>query len=74
MKKIVLSTSISSEAKRKIEKMAKELNVSKSWLVQQAIEQYIERYDEVLSDMRIATLKEGKNHQDILKEYGLLSD
>jgi len=54
MKKIVLSTSISSEA--------------------QAIEQYIERYDEVLSDMRIATLKEGKNHQDILKEYGLLSD
>jgi len=74
MKKIVLSTSISSEAKRKIEKMAKELNVSKSWLVQQAIEQYIERYDEVLSDMRIATLKEEKNHQDILKEYGLLSD
>ena len=74
MKKIVLSTSISSEAKRKIEKMAKELNVSKSWLVQQAIEQYIERYDEVLSDMRIATLKEGKNHQDILKEYGLLPD
>ena len=69
--KAIITTTIDRETKEKIEEIAKELNVSKSWLIQQAVEQYIERYDEYLSDMRIASLKEGKKHKDILKEYGL---
>ena len=71
MGKTIITTTVNSEIKKRIEEIAKELNVSKSWVIQQAVEQYIERYDEYLSDMRIASLKEGKSHKNILKEYGL---
>ncbi|MEO5358661.1 MAG: ribbon-helix-helix domain-containing protein [Nitrospirae bacterium YQR-1] len=52
---------------------AKELQVSKSWIVQQALKQYFDKYDEHLSDMRIASLSESISHEDVLKEYGLSS-
>ncbi len=55
---------------------AKEWQVSENWIVQQALEQYfLDKYDENLSDMRIASLSEADSiaHEDVLKEYGLSS-
>lgn len=67
----VISTKIDESTDRLLEKIAGELDVSKSWIVQQALKQYIERYDSYLSDIRIASLGETKSHEEVLKEYGL---
>jgi predicted transcriptional regulator len=67
----VISTKIDDKTDEILGKMAGELDVSKSWVVQQAIKQYLERYDSYLSDVRIASLSETKGHKTILKEYGL---
>ncbi|MEO5358603.1 MAG: ribbon-helix-helix domain-containing protein [Nitrospirae bacterium YQR-1] len=56
-----------------LEFYAQQLQVSKSWIVQQALKQYFDKYDEHLSDMRIASLSESISHEDVLKEYGLSS-
>lgn len=50
---------------------SKELQLSKSWIIQQALQQYFTKYDEYLSDVRIASLSEGIPHEEVLKEYGL---
>ena len=67
----VISTKIDDQTDSMLGRMALELDVSKSWVVQQAIKQYLERYDTYLSDVRIASIGETKSHKAVLKEYGL---
>ncbi|MBF0337269.1 MAG: hypothetical protein HQL05_05505 [Nitrospirae bacterium] len=55
---------------------AKEWQVSENWIIQKALTEYLfDKYDEDLSDMRIASLSEADSiaHEDVLKEYGLSS-
>lgn len=67
----IITLQIDGEMNEKLNKIAEELDLPKSWVVKQAIKQYLERYDEFLSDIRISTLEEGKTHKEVLKEYGL---
>jgi predicted transcriptional regulator len=67
----VISTKVDDRINELLEKLAKELNVSKSWIIQQAIMQYLDRYDDYLSDIRIASIGETVSHEDVLEEYGL---
>jgi predicted transcriptional regulator len=67
----VLSTKVDDELDRALGKISDDLKVSKSWIVQQALRQYIERYDESLSDLRIASLGKTIPHEDVLREHGL---
>jgi|GEM_PF-744214 predicted transcriptional regulator len=67
----VISTKVDDRINELLEKLAKELNVSKSWIIQQAIMQYLDRYDDYLSDIRIASIRETVSHEDVLEEYGL---
>lgn len=69
----VISTKIEEKTDTVLEAMAEELSVSKSWIINQALKQYIGRYEDQLSDMRIASLGEIKDHEEIKKEYGLQS-
>ncbi|MBF0466454.1 MAG: CopG family transcriptional regulator [Nitrospirae bacterium] len=69
--KVTISAKVDSSIVDSLEGYAKELQVSKSWIVQQALKQYFDKYDEHLSDMRIASLTEGISHDDVLTEYGL---
>lgn len=71
MAKSVVSVSLNSNLINFLDKYSKELNVSKSWIINQALQSYLDRIDESLSDMRIATLSEAKSHDEVLKEYGL---
>jgi len=54
-----------------LDKYSQELKVSKSWIVRQALQNYFDKLDENLSDMRIETLSKGKSHKEVLREYGL---
>jgi len=67
----VISTKVDDELDRALGQISDDLKVSKSWIVQQALRQYIERYDESLSDLRIASLGKTTAHEDVLREYGL---
>jgi predicted transcriptional regulator len=67
----VISTKVDDRINGLLEKLAKELNVSKSWIIQQAIMQYLDRYDDYLSDIRIASIGKTVSHEDVLEEYGL---
>ena len=40
-------------------------------IVKKALQQYFDKFDEYLSDMRIVTLSKEKSHKDVLKEYDL---
>lgn len=71
MAKKIITVQIDSELNEKLNKMIKKFDLPKSWVIKQAIKQYLDRYDESLSDIRISTLEEGKNHKEVLKEYGL---
>lgn len=67
----VISTKVDEKTSDLIEAMAGELDVTKSWIVNQALRQYLVRYDEYISDIRIASLQQLKQHEDIKKEYAL---
>lgn len=67
----VISTKVDDNISDLIEAMAGELNVTKSWIVNQALRQYLDRYDEYISDIRIASLGQVKQHKDIKGEYAL---
>ena len=67
----VISTKVEEKTDKVLESMAAELSVSKSWIVNQALKQYIGRYDNHLSDIRIASIDETISHEDVRKEYGL---
>lgn len=67
----VISTKIDKGTGDLLERIASELSVTKSWIVNQALKQYLERYDIYLSDTRIASIGETVSHKDVLKEYGL---
>ncbi|MDA8088161.1 MAG: ribbon-helix-helix protein, CopG family [Nitrospiraceae bacterium] len=67
----VISTKVEEKTDEVLEAMAEELSVSKSWIINQALKQYISRYDAQLSDLRIASIGETVDHEDIKKEYGL---
>lgn len=69
--KIGISAKVDSAIGDLLNRYAKELHVSKSWIIQQALKQYFERYDEHLSDIRIASLSETVSHEDVLEEHGL---
>ena len=69
--RINLSAKIDSSLGLSIAQYAKELQVSKSWIVQQALRQYFERYDEYLVDTRIASIGETISHDTLLNEYHL---
>ncbi len=71
--KVIISAKVDKTVFDALNGYAKELQVSKSWIVQQALKQYFDKYDEHLSDMRIASLSESISHEDVLKEYGLSS-
>ncbi len=67
----VISAKVEEKTDKVLESMAAELSVSKSWIVNQALKQYIGRYDDHLSDIRIASIDETISHEDVRKEYGL---
>ena len=67
----VISTKVEEKTDKVLEAMAAELDVSKSWIINQALKQYIGRYDDHLSDVRIASIGETVNHEDVRKEYGI---
>lgn len=67
----VISTKVDTNTDEALESMANALDVSKSWIVNQALKQYIQRYDDYLSDVRIASIAETVGHDDVLKEYAL---
>ncbi|MCM8820689.1 MAG: ribbon-helix-helix domain-containing protein [Candidatus Omnitrophica bacterium] len=67
----IITLQIDAEMNEKLDRITEELDLSKSWVVKQAIKQYLERYDEILSDIRISTIEEGKTHKKLLKEYGI---
>ncbi|WP_420266584.1 ribbon-helix-helix protein, CopG family [Candidatus Magnetominusculus dajiuhuensis] len=69
--KVMISAKVDRSVFDTLDVYAKELQVSKSWIVQQALKQYFDKYDEYLGDMRVASLSEGISHEDVLKEYGL---
>lgn len=69
----VISTKVDEKTDNVLEAIAEELSVSKSWIINQALKQYIGRYEDQLSDMRIASIGETVNHEDIKREYGLQS-
>ncbi|WP_420264361.1 ribbon-helix-helix protein, CopG family [Candidatus Magnetominusculus dajiuhuensis] len=69
--KVMISAKVDRNVFDTLDVYAKELQVSKSWIVQQALKQYFDKYDEYLGDMRVASLSEGISHEDVLKEYGL---
>ncbi len=72
-RKTIISAKVDVDIIESLEFYAQQLQVSKSWIVQQALKQYFDKYDEHLSDMRIASLSESISHEDVLKEYGLSS-
>ncbi|MDA8091984.1 MAG: ribbon-helix-helix protein, CopG family [Actinomycetota bacterium] len=67
----VISTKVEEETDKALEAMAAELSVTKSWIVNQALRQYIGRYEAQLSDMRIASIGETIAHEDVMQEYEL---
>lgn len=67
----VISTKVEEKTDKVLEAMAAELDVSKSWIINQALKQYIGRYDDHLSDVRIASIGQTISHEDIRKEYGI---
>ena len=67
----VISTKVEEKTDEVLEAMAAELDVSKSWIINQALKQYIGRYDDHLSDVRIASIGQTISHEDIRKEYGI---
>ncbi len=71
MGKVMISAKIDESINERLNEYAKELQLSKSWIIQQALKQYLDRYDEYLSDFRISSLSEGIPHEEVLKEYGL---
>lgn len=69
--KVSISAKITHSINSLLNSYARELQVSKSWIIQQALRQYFERYDEHLSDLRIASLSETVSHEEVLEEYGV---
>ena len=69
--KVSISAKVNRSISTLLNSYARELQVSKSWIIQQALKQYFERYDEHLSDIRIASLSEAVSHEDVLEEHGL---
>ncbi|MDD3725723.1 MAG: ribbon-helix-helix domain-containing protein, partial [Candidatus Ratteibacteria bacterium] len=62
----IITFQIDDELNKKLDRITKELDLPKSWIIKQAIKQYLVRYDESLSDIRISTLEEGKTHKEVL--------
>jgi len=71
MAKNVMSFNLDNNLSIFLDKYSKELQVSKSWIVKQALRQYFEKFDEYLSDIRIASLTEEKSHEKVLEEYDI---
>lgn len=67
----VISTKVDDKTDELLEAIAAELDVTKSWVITQALKQYIGKYDIHLADLRIASLHDTVDHEDVLKEYGL---
>ena len=67
----VISAKIDDKTDDMLAMISTELKVSKSWVVNQALDYYLERYDELLSDHVLATMKETIPHEKVLKEFGL---
>lgn len=71
MNKVIISAKIDKGMSDTLCLCAQELQVSKSWIIQQALKQYFDKYEEHIADMRIASIGESISHEDVLKEYGL---
>lgn len=71
VEKEMISAKVDKKLKQLLDEYAAEIQVSRSWVVQQALKHYFDRYDESISDMRIASLAETISHEDVLKEYGI---
>ncbi|MEO5359258.1 MAG: ribbon-helix-helix domain-containing protein [Nitrospirota bacterium] len=61
--KVVISAKVDKNVFDTLDVYAKELHVTKSWIIQQALQQYFDTYDEHLGDMRVASLSEGISHE-----------
>jgi len=52
--------------------LSKDLEVNKTWLIKNALRSYLERYDELLSDYRIASrIGDGIPLEEVMREYGM---
>ena len=71
MAKSIMSFNLDNNMMHFLDKYSKELHVSRSWIVKQALRSYFEKFDEYISDMRIASVSEEKSHEEVLEEYGL---
>jgi predicted transcriptional regulator len=67
----IISAKISDKTDNMLAMISSELKVSKGWVVNQALDYYLERYDELLSGHVLATMKETIPHEKVLKEFGL---
>ena len=67
----VISAKIDDRTDEMLALISSELKVSKSWVVNQALDYYLQRYDELLSDHILATMKETIPHEKVLKEFDL---
>ncbi|WP_201351931.1 ribbon-helix-helix protein, CopG family [Hydrogenimonas urashimensis] len=51
-----------------LDEAAKELDRSRTWLIEQAVSAYMDRLDEIISDKRLDDIKNGKETLYSLKE------
>ncbi len=74
MKKII-SIRLDEELFETLNEYANELNKTKTYLIEKALENYFDKLDEMIADKRIENLKNGKSSvvlmEDVLKKAGI---
>jgi len=74
MKKII-SIRLDEELFETLSEYANELNKTKTYLIEKALENYFDKLDEMVADKRIENLKTGKSSvvsmEDVLKKAGI---
>ena len=74
MKKVI-SVRLEEEILEMLNEYASELNKTKTYLIEKALENYFDKLDEMIADKRIENLKKGKSSvvslEDVLKKAGI---
>lgn len=71
--KVLLAIKVEREIIEEFERLANDIEADKAWLIRNALRSYIERFDVLLADYRIASnIKENNVPlEEVLKEYGM---
>ena len=74
MKKVI-SVRLEEEILEMLNEYASELNKTKTYLIEKALENYFDKLDEMIADKRIENLKKGKSSvvslEDVLRKAGI---